>query len=83
MAIPQLLPSGNLPPGMFQNDVDIVLLSTGPDETLLLKQLQEAAVDLDLLDIFVDTTEYGFAKMVDFFAHERSGQPKGIIILAI
>ncbi len=65
------------------DDIDIAMLSSGLDETDTLQHLRDEMVNLDLLDVFVDVTEVGFEKMADFFAHDRAGDPKGVILLVV
>lgn len=64
-------------------DVDVAMLSTGADETVTLQRLQAEGVDLNLLDVFVLTTQPDFERWVQFFSADRTGQVRGVLLLAI
>lgn len=64
-------------------DVDVAMLSTGADETVTLQRLQVEGVDLNLLEVFVLTTQPGFERWVHFFSTDRTGQARGVVLLAI
>jgi len=59
------------------------MLSTGADETVTLQRLQAEGVDLNLLDVFVLTTQPNFERWVQFFSADRTGQVRGVLLLAI
>lgn len=64
-------------------DVDVAMLSTGADETVTLQRLQAEGVDLNLRDVFVLTTQPDFERWVQFFSADRTGQVRGVLLLAI
>ena len=64
-------------------DVDVAMLSTGAHETVTLQRLQAEGVDLNLLEVFVLTTQPDFERWIRFFSTDRIGQARGVVLLAI
>jgi hypothetical protein len=65
------------------SDIDLALLSTGPTESEVLRQLGAEGIDLVALDLFIEMTRPGFARWAQFFSTDRAGQARGIVILTI
>ena len=64
-------------------NLDMALLSTGASETVTLQRLQQEGVDLTLLDVFVETTLPRFENGVIYYSADRSGNMRGVVVLAI